>query len=432
MIKIGKYAGLTVVVLVVGLFTGCFGGGSSTTPTYSLMVTVLDNATSKPIAGAVVKVVGKDLSEKETNASGQVSVQKLSGSVEVLVEALGYVSKTETVAMSKDQSITVRLAIDTTGSVVRTAQGLEDAIANQEVTNIILAEDLILQSKLVIDRPVQLDLRSKTITGDVEFVFDDPEELELVGSGQIDGDLVINAPNATVTNRLQVTGIVSIIDVASATWHEYATGNRLVISGSELEVHLYNGTTSVEIAAAISGVRLTIHGGTVATLLANSSVRVSGADRIELATVNAPGVVFDLSPQKVEGDFKPTIIQSFVPGTGGTIPTFTPSTLEPETFGGLYLERYHRWPSFNSSTGRPEVRMYFPTPASLGGEGYVLQTYDSSDLTWKQYENVETSSASINNFAITDWNDSKFRLMLVGGSFGGYTSKEIEVPVSSV
>lgn len=432
MIKIGKYAGLTVVVLVVGLFTGCFGGGSSTTPTYSLMVKVLDDATGTPIAGAVVKVVGKDISEKETNASGQVSFPKLSGSVEVLVEALGYVSETKTVAMTKEQSVTVRLAIDATGSVVRSQKELEDAIANEEVTSILLAESVVLEEKLVIERPVQLNLLGQTITGDVEYAFDDTDELELAGSGQIDGNLVINAPNATVTNRLRVTGTVSIVDVASSTWHEHATGNRFVISGSDLEVHLYNGATSVEISSATSGIRLTIHGGTVATLLANSSVRVSGADRIELATVNAPGVVFDLSPQEVEGDYNPTIMQPFVPGTGGTIPAFTPSMLEPETFGGLYLQRNHRWPSFNASTSHPEVDMYFPTPESLGGDGYVLQTYDSSDFTWKQYEDVETSSASSNNFSITYWNDSKFRLMMVGGPFDGYTSNEIEVPVSSV
>jgi len=295
-----------------------------------------------------------------------------------------------------------------------------------------LAESVVLEEKLVIERPVQLNLLGQTITGDVEYAFDDTDELELAGSGQIDGNLVINAPNATVTNRLRVTGTVSIVDVASSTWHEHATGNRFVISGSDLEVHLYNGATSVEISSATSGVRLTIHGGTVATLLANSSVRVSGADRIELATVNAPGVVFDLSPQEVEGDYNPTIMQPFVPGTGGTIPAFTPSMLEPETFGGLYLQRNHRWPSFNASTSHPEVDMYFPTPESLGGDGYVLQTYDSSDFTWKQYEDVETSSASSNNFSITYWNDSKFRLMMVGGPFDGYTSNEIEVPVSSV
>ncbi len=432
MIKIGKYAGLTVVVLGVGLFTGCFGGGSSTTPTYSLMVKVLDDATGTPIAGAVVKVVGKDISEEETNASGQVSFPKLSGSVEVLVEALGYVSETKTVAMTKEQSVTVRLAIDATGSVVRSQKELEDAIANEEVTSILLAESVVLEEKLVIERPVQLNLLGQTITGDVEYAFDDTDELELAGSGQIDGNLVIDAPNATVTNRLRVTGTVSIVDVASSTWHEHATGNRFVISGSDLEVHLYNGATSVEISSATSGIRLTIHGGTVATLLANSSVRVSGADRIELATVNAPGVVFDLSPQEVEGDYNPTIMQPFVPGTGGTIPAFTPSMLEPETFGGLYLQRNHRWPSFNASTSHPEVDMYFPTPESLGGDGYVLQTYDSSDFTWKQYEDVETSSASSNNFSITYWNDSKFRLMMVGGPFDGYTSNEIEVPVSSV
>lgn len=432
MTKIGQYARLTVVVLLVVLLTGCFGGGSNTTPTYSLLVTVLDDAAGTPIVGAVVKAVGQDLSEKETNASGQASFPKLSGSVEVLVEALGYISQTETVGMNKEQSITMRLALDATSSVVRSVQELEDAIADEEVTRIILAEDLTLQTKLVIDRPVYLDLRGTTITGDVEYLFDDTAELELVGSGQIDGDLAVNAPNATVVNHLRVTGTISITDVASATWHEYAAENQLVLSDLELEVHLYNGAKSVEIAADTWGIRLRIHDGILDALLANSSVRVWGADRIQLATVNSYGVVFDVSPQEVVGEHEPTIIQSFVPGTGGAIPVLTPSSLEPETFGGLYIQRYHRWPSFNSITGHPEVDMYFATPRSLGGDAYVLQYFDAADSTWKQYEDVETISADSDNFSITYWSPSRFRLMMVGGALHGYTSNEIEVLVTPV
>lgn len=431
MTKIGIYAGVTVVMLVAGIFTGCIGIGSKT-PTYSLMVTVVDDAAGTPIAGASVKVVGKELAEKETNASGQVSFSKLTGSVEILVAALGFVSQVETVAMNKEQMVTIRLAIDATGTVVRDADGLEEALCDQEVKSIVVAEDLVLSTKLVIDRPVKLDLRGKTITGDVEYSFEDPEELELVGSGQIDGDLIVNAPNAAVTNRLQVTGSVSIIDVAGATWHEYATGNNLVVLDSDLEVNIYNGAESIEIGADTWGIRLKIHGGTVAELTANSSVTVWGGDLIKLAAVNSFGVVFDLSPQEVGGDFNPTIIQSFVPGTGGTIPALTPATLEPETFGGLYVQRYHRWPSINTSTGHPEVDMYFPTPASLGGDGYVLQYFDPADMMWKQYGDIETSSAESDNFSITYWSETRFRLMMVGGPLDGCTSNEIEVPVSPV
>lgn len=84
-----------------------------------------------------------------------------------------------------------------------------------------------------------------------------------------------------------------------------------------------------------------------------------------------------------------------------------------------------------STTGHPGVDMYFPTPKSLGGDGYVLQYFDAIDSTWKTYEDVETSSASSNNFSITFWEPTAFRLLMVGGPLDGYTFNEIEVTPSS-
>ncbi len=430
--KFGKNAFLIVTVVVIALLSGCLGGGSSVPKTYKLTVTVLNDATGTALEGALVEVAGKSTDSQETNASGTATFSGLSGTVEILVGAVGFESKSQSVVMNKEQSITIRLVADEGVAIVNNEEDIANAINDPEVTSISLADDLVLATKLVINRPINLYVYGKTLTGDVEYTFDEDESLELVGTGQIIGNLIFNAPNASVTNHLHVTGDILINDVASETWNEYASDNRLVVNGSDIRLNVYSGARSIQIAADTSGVRVNIFAGPIAHFIANSSVRVVGADKITRATVNAYGVVFDLSPGTVDGEYQPTIRQSFVPGSGGTIPSFTPSTAPANTFAGLYVDRNHRWPSINSTTGHPEVDMGFPTPESLGGDGYALQYFDAIDSTWKAYEDVETSTASSNNFSLTYWETTTFRLLMVGGPLDGYTSNEIEVVPSPV
>ena len=85
--------------------------------------------------------------------------------------------------------------------------------------------------------------------------------------------------------------------------------------------------------------------GEVAEFIANSGVTVIGDDRILRAEVNSPMVVFDLRPQEIDGDFDPTIIQGFEPGSGGTIPEYVPSTAPSNTFAAVsytHLDVYKR------------------------------------------------------------------------------------------
>lgn len=70
MIRVGRKAKFFIIVLAVILCSGCLGGGSRTMPTFGLLVTVFNDATGAPIPDAMLKVVGKDFSERETNASG--------------------------------------------------------------------------------------------------------------------------------------------------------------------------------------------------------------------------------------------------------------------------------------------------------------------------------------------------------------------------
>ena len=430
--RIGKASLFLVTLVIISLLGGCLGGGSSTSKTFKLTVTVLNDVTGSALAGAVVEVVGKNMDSKETNANGQVTFSGLSGTVEVLVRSAGFVSKSQSLVMNKEQSITMHLAVDEGAALVEDEEDIENALTDPEVTSISLSNDMVLSTKLVIERPINLNFNGKTLTGDVAYAFEEEEYLELLGPGQITGNLSVVTPNASISNKVHVSGMISILDVARETWNEYADNNHLVVSGSDIRVHVHSGAKTIEIAEDTWGIRVNVHQGPVSDFLANSSVQVVGGDKIAHATINAPGVLFDLSPQTVIGDFEPTIRQSFVPGSGGTIPSFTPSIGAVNTFGGLSIQRNHRWPSYNSTTGHPEVDMHFPTPESLGGTGYVLQHFDSASSTWKTYEDVQTSSATSDNFSVAFFTTTTFRLLMMGGPLDGYTSNEIEVTTSPV
>jgi hypothetical protein len=420
-----------LLLLVISLLSGCLDGILNNKKTYKLTVTVLEEATDNPIQGAVVEIVGKVGAHQETDKDGKANLVGLSETLELNIEAPGYLPQSKSVVMNKDQSIVVKLAINATGTVVATPEQLAQVIADEEVESIVLASDLVLNEMLVINRPVDLNLSNKTLKGDVKYSFDDEETIELSGTGKIQGNLTVNAPNATVTNRLSVTEFVNIEEVASSTWNEYASGNKLVVLAPEIQVNIYNGAESIRFGLESWNAKLKIHGGTVQSLVAESQVRVWGADKIQVAEVNAPHVTFDLSPQEIQGDFSPTIIMSFVPGTGGTIPAWTPSTADPETFAGLYIQRQQRWSHFSSVT-YPEVDMYFPSPASLDGDSYVLQYFDKTDSTWKQYDEVETSSSLSENFSITCWEETRLRLLMVGGPLNNYVSNEVVAKATNV
>ncbi len=99
-------------LVVVALLSGCLGGGTNTPGTYKLTITVLNDALGTPLEGALVEVVGKDLAEQETNADGQVSFSGLSGSLEIMVRSVGFISNSQSVVMDRERSITVRLVVD--------------------------------------------------------------------------------------------------------------------------------------------------------------------------------------------------------------------------------------------------------------------------------------------------------------------------------
>jgi len=306
--KLGRYALVLVVLIMGALVTGCLKSSPGTAKTYKLTVTVLDEATKTPLVGARVEMVGKGSVAKVTDANGQVSFSGLSGTLELLVSSIGYSNRTQFVMMERAQSIAIYLATAAGATVVGDEQTLAKALNDATTTSIIFTKDLVLSTKLSFDRPVKLNLNGKTLTGEVEYAFETEGELALAGTGVINGNLSINAPYASVTNHLHVTGTVTITDVASETWHEYGHDNHLVVAGSNLRVNLYNDAQSITISEGASGIRVNIYQGTVGEFVANSSVEVTGADKISRALVQAEGVVFDYSPGEIGGAVEPEIL----------------------------------------------------------------------------------------------------------------------------
>lgn len=423
-----------VLLAVMVFFSGCLGGSGGGTPSsksYKLVVTVRDAVSEKALAGALVSVVGKALSVQETDKDGKTTFSNLSGTVEIEVDLPGFDSKTTKITINKDEDKTIALNRKAGTVLISETDDLQDVFDDPNVKSVILGEDVVLEGSLKIERAVDLNLNGKTLTGDLEYAFNEEEELQLGGAGELDGNLAINAPNASVVNALKVSGEINIEAVAEGTWHEHGKDNSLILSGSYLRVNLYGNTKKVDTIEDSWDNKLNILDGKLEHLIANSSIRVTGGDRVKLATINSYGVVFDLSPEKIEGDYTPRIIQSFVPGSGGTISSFTPTTPEPNKFSGFYVEKNHRWPNFSGGHSS-EVDFRFRTPESLGGTSYKLQYFDSADSSWKHYQDVETSSPSGDNFSFAYYTTTKFRLLMVGGELDGYTSNEVEVVPSSI
>ncbi len=328
-----RSSSLLTIMLITALLGGCLGGGSRPAATFKLTFIVLNDATKMPVEGAVVTVIGESMATKEADSQGRVSFSGLKGTIELIVCATGFANKTQTVAMDKERSLTVHLTTDETAAVIHSTDDLNKALANNGVSSIHLADDLLLTETLAIDRPpVNLNLNGKKLTGDVSFTFDDAGTFELSGSGRIEGgDLTVNAPNASVTNYLHVDGIVVIQSVADKTWHEHHFANHLLLEGSGIHLNVFNGAEKIEISQGVLETTISIQAGTVVEFIANSGVSVTGgADRIARAIVNAPGVTFDLSPQDLGGYEHPVITQPFVPGSGGTIAEFTPPSPPPD------------------------------------------------------------------------------------------------------
>ncbi|GAB6180242.1 hypothetical protein JCM14036_15610 [Desulfotomaculum defluvii] len=131
----------------------------------------------------------------------------------------------------------------------------------------------------------------------------------------------------------------------------------------------------------------------------------------------------------------------FTPGEGGSLPDFIPFSSEPGKIGGLYVDRTHRV-NQGFVFGGGEVGNYavvdleFDPPSKYGANSYTLQ-YSDDGSTWRNYqhygEDLTTSNNEQDNFSLNSPAGSyNYRLLVNGGAKNGYTSNEVEVPLSAI
>lgn len=124
--------------------------------------------------------------------------------------------------------------------------------------------------------------------------------------------------------------------------------------------------------------------------------------------------------------------EPFVPGGGGTLPTFTEfQPIEGKVGGFLVYSsiRHNDW--FGTGT-YAEVEMSFPDAATLGAETLVLQ-YKKTDGTWASLlNNDQEITTTGNNFSLNMYQTYTLRLLLRGGAKSGYVSNEQTAALSTV
>lgn len=114
----------------------------------------------------------------------------------------------------------------------------------------------------------------------------------------------------------------------------------------------------------------------------------------------------------------------FVPGVGGTLPTFTEFQPVAGKVGGFIVSSSSRHNNFFGPGTYAEVNMSFPDAATYGAETLVLQ-YKKTDGTWANYLNNETEITTTgNNFSLELYQTFTFRLLLRGGAKNGFVSNE--------
>ena len=116
--------------------------------------------------------------------------------------------------------------------------------------------------------------------------------------------------------------------------------------------------------------------------------------------------------------------EPFVPGAGGSLPSFTEFQPMAGHVGGFVVyssTRHNNW--FGSGT-YAEVNMSFPNAAAYGCETIVLQ-YKKVDGTWASYLNNQTELTTTgDNFSLELSQTYTLRLLLRGGAQNGSVSNE--------
>jgi len=187
----------------------------------------------------------------------------------------------ESVSTLNDKTVTMKVFGDLngigTGTITLKASSLssgkpltaEVTVVDLPVYTIKTTETNFITEPVIIT-PTEAD-------GDVEIYYEPWGVLELPEGLKINGDLIINAPYATVNNYSEVSGEIIVKNAAIGTWNEYQDGNKIIIEDQDgIVLNILGDVSAITISQAA--------GGSI-TLDIGDEVDV---DNIESITINKP------------------------------------------------------------------------------------------------------------------------------------------------
>ncbi|MGS0745229.1 Ig-like domain-containing protein [Syntrophomonas erecta subsp. sporosyntropha] len=188
-------------------------------------------------------------------------------------------------------------ATPSTTAEVSSVDALNKALNDSNIKTINFTNNI--KANVEIKRlPNTINFGSYALDGDLKITTNDKGTMILSGNTSpcIKGNLTVNAPNATIANKIKVGGIINIVAVAPNSWNEEADGNSLNIQAENASINI---TGQVNTLVVNVSVRVNVAGtGNVTEVTFNASAEITGGGSIESAVINVTGVKIDIAPQQ--------------------------------------------------------------------------------------------------------------------------------------
>jgi len=208
------------------------------------------------------------LDAAKLEASGKVEADYTADSWSAFVAArataLAMPETTNQEVVAKTNAINEAIA-----KLVTHKQAFEQALANaQDGSTVALTGNIT--GDININKLISLDLKGYTITGNVSISSNTAGTIT-IANGTINGNLTVDAPNATVNNGATVTGMITIKDVSSSSWNENANGNSIIVQDNTgITINIAAGKTVKSLTINSDGtssatITLTLGDGAVIT-----------------------------------------------------------------------------------------------------------------------------------------------------------------------
>ncbi len=135
---------------------------------------------------------------------------------------------------------------------VETISELTTALNNNALRTINLNADLTgnVTATRTSDTNFTLNFNEYTLTGNLSITAANLTQIDLNGTAtnSIDGDLTVDASNATVNNNINITGDIDIKGVSDSTWNQNGNANRINVTADGGSLNYTSGTIPQGIA----------------------------------------------------------------------------------------------------------------------------------------------------------------------------------------